>query len=143
MHAITCFEQVAKITEKREGLVLKAQAGALKALGLARVAEISGDVAVLNSAEKAFRSTLVNVSVARDPESWALLQLNLARLLLTRLGITRKDRGERAGARAALSSALDVLSERRLRGLGRSASKTLDLLEAAMQNQGDSKLTQS
>jgi hypothetical protein len=90
-------------------------------------------VAVLNSAERALRSTLVSVSVARDPESWALLQLNLARLLLARLDITRKDRGERAGARAALSSALDVLSERNLRAMGRSASRTLDLVGAAMQ----------
>jgi len=106
------------------------------ALCLGRAAEISGDVAVLNSAERAFRSTLVSVSVARDPESWALLQLNLARLLLARLDITRKDRGERAGARAALSSALDVLSERNLRALGRSASSTLDLVGAAMQDGG-------
>jgi tetratricopeptide (TPR) repeat protein len=131
--AIACFDQVEKITQNREGLVMRAQAAAQRALCLARTAEISGDVAVLNSAERALRSTLVSVSVARDPESWALLQLNLARLLLARLDITRKDRGERAGARAALSSALDVLSERNLRAMGRSASWTLDLVGAAMQ----------
>ena len=136
--AIACFEQAGKITEKREGLVLKAQAAAHRALCLARAAEISGDVAVLNSAERAFRSTLGSVSVARDPESWALLQLNLARLLLARLDITRKDRGERAGARAALSSALDVVSERRLRTLGRSATKALDLVSEAMEERGGS-----
>lgn len=134
--AIDSFEHVAKITERRDGLVLKAQAAAQRALCLARAAEISGDAAVLNFAEKAFRSTLASASVARDPESWALLQLNLARLLLARLDITRQDRGERAGARAALSSALDVLSDRRIRSLGRAASKTLDLVDSAMQIRG-------
>jgi hypothetical protein len=72
--------------------------------------------------------------VVRDRESWALLQLNLARLLLARLEITRKDRGERAGARAALSSALDVLSDHGLRSLGRSAVRTLELVDSAMRD---------
>lgn len=135
--AIDAFDRVLKITGRRDGLVLKAKAAAHRALCLARAAELSGDVAVLNSAEKAFRAELANAGIVRDRESWALLQLNLARLLLARLDITRKDRGERAGARAALSSALDVLSERSLRALGQSASRTLDLVDSAMQDAPD------
>ncbi|MFM8755164.1 MAG: hypothetical protein ACKODL_10855 [Phenylobacterium sp.] len=132
--ALSGYDQVLKITGNREGLVLKSQAETQRALCLARSAEISGDVAVLNSAEKALRSTLANASVVRDPESWSLLQLNLARLLLARLDITRQDRGERTGARAALNSALDVLPEQKLRALGRSAAWTLDLVDAAMRD---------
>lgn len=132
--ALSGYDQVLKITGNREGLVLKSQAETQRALCLARSAEISGDVAVLNSAEKALRSTLANASVVRDPESWSLLQLNLARLLLARLDITRQDRGERTGARAALNSALDVLPEQKLRALGRSAAWTLDLVGAAMRD---------
>jgi hypothetical protein len=63
-----------------------------------------------------------------------LLQLNLARLLLARLDITRQDRGERTGARAALTSALDVLPEQSLRALGRPAAWTLDLVDAAIRD---------
>ncbi|MFM1960993.1 MAG: hypothetical protein RL588_2510 [Pseudomonadota bacterium] len=137
--AIDSFDHTLKITARRDGLVLRAKAAAHRALCLARAAEISGDVAVLNSAEKAFRSELANASVVRDRESWALLQLNLARLLLARLEITRKDRGERAGARAALSSALDVLSDHGLRSLGRSAARTLELVDSAMRDTADIK----
>lgn len=135
--AIDSFDHTLKMTARRDGLVLRAKAAAHRALCLARAAEISGDVAVLNSAEKAFRSELANASVVRDRESWALLQLNLARLLLARLEITRKDRGERAGARAALSSALDVLSDDGLRSLGRSAARTLELVDSAMRDTAD------
>ena len=132
--AIRAFDRALSITSRRDGLVLRAKAAAHRALCLARAAEISGDVAVLNSAEKAFRKELANGLVVRDRESWALLQLNLARLLLARLEITRKDRGERAGARAALSSALDVLSDQGLRSLGRSAVRTLELVDSAMRD---------
>ena len=137
--ALDAFDNVLKIAGRRDGLVLKAKASAHRALCLARMAEISGDVAVLNSAEKAFRTELASASVVRDRESWALLQLNLARLLLARLDITRKDRGERAGARAALSSALDLLSDHGLKALGRSAAKTLELVDSAMRDTADFK----
>jgi tetratricopeptide (TPR) repeat protein len=132
--AISAFDRALSITSRRDGLVLRAKAAAHRALCMARAAEISGDVAVLNSAERAFRKELANGLVVRDRESWALLQLNLARLLLARLEITRKDRGERAGARAALSSALDVLSDQGLRSLGRSAVRTLELVDSAMRD---------
>lgn len=132
--ALSGYDQVLKITSNREGLVLKSQAETQRALCLARSAEISGDVAVLNSAERALRTTLANASVVRDPESWSLLQLNLARLLLARLDITRQDRGERTGARAALASALDVLPKQKLRALGRSAASTLELVDAAIRD---------
>jgi hypothetical protein len=137
--AIDAFDRVLRITSKRDGLVLKARAAAHRALCLARAAEISGDVAVLHSAERAFRLELANASVIRDRDSWGLMQLNLARLLLARLEITRKDRGERSGARAALVSALDALSEAGLRGLGRSAARTLELVDLSMRDTAELK----
>lgn len=135
--AIDSFDRALKIMAKRDGLFLRGRAAAHRALCLARAAEISGDVAILNSAEKAYRSELSNEWIVRDREAWALLQLNLARLLLARLEITRKDRGERAGARSALSSALDVLSEQGLRALGRSAANTLKLVDSAVEGNAE------
>ena len=90
----------------------------------------------LNSAEKAVRQELANPITQGNPEAWARLQLFLARLLLARLEITRRDRGERAGARAALASALDTLSEEGLRALGRTARQTLELVVSAMSDTG-------
>lgn len=139
--AIDAFGRVLQITSRRDGLLLRGRAAAHRAVCLARAAEISGDVAVLNSTEKAFRLELASLSSVRDREAWALIQLNLARLLLSRLEVTRKDRGERAGARTALSSALDVLPDHDLWALGKSAARTLELMDAAMRETGDLKAT--
>jgi hypothetical protein len=130
--ALTAFDRAAAVIARREGLVLRAEIGSRRAVCLARIAEISGDVNALNSAEKALRQELANPWTVRTPHSWARLQLFLARLLLARLEITRRDRGERAGARAALSSAVDTLSEDGLRALGRSARQTLERVSVAM-----------
>jgi hypothetical protein len=130
--ALTAFDRAAGVIAQREGLVLRAEIGSRRAVCLARVAEISGDVNALKSAEKALKQELANPWTVRNPHSWARLQLFLARLLLARLEITRRDRGERAGARSALSSAVDALSEDGLRALGRSARQTLERVSTAM-----------
>jgi len=137
--AIDSFGRALQVVSRRDGLLLRGRAAAHRVVCLARAAEISGDVAVLNSTEKAFRLELASLSAVRDREAWALVQLNLARLLLARLEITRKDRGERTGARAALSSALDVLPDQGLRGLGKSAARTLELVDSAMRETADLK----
>ena len=130
--ALTAFDRAAGVIAQREGLVLRAEIGSRRAVCLARIAEISCDVNALKSAEKALKQELANPLTVRNPHSWARLQLFLARLLLARLEITRRDRGERAGARSALSSAVDALSEDGLRALGRSARQTLERVSTAM-----------
>ena len=134
--ALTAFERAGAVIARREGLMLRAEVASRRAVCLARIAEISGDVNGLNSAEKALRQELANPITQGNPEAWARLQLFLARLLLARLEITRRDRGERAGARAALASALDTLSEDGLRALGRTARQTLELVASAMSDTG-------
>lgn len=132
--AIAAYERARNIVGRREGLVLRARIASRRAVCIARAAEISGDLAAMNSAEKALRNELANIAVLKDRESWARVQLFLARLLLARLDISRKDRGERAGARSALSAAQDLLPESALTGLGRSAAQTLALVETALRD---------
>jgi hypothetical protein len=117
-------------------VLLRGVIGSRRAVCLARIAEISGDVNALKSAEKALRQELANPWTVRNPQSWARLQLFLARLLLARLEITRRDRGERAGARSALAAAVDTLTEDGLAALGRSARQTLERVNSAMSEPG-------
>ena len=126
--AVTCYDRAAVVFKTVPALALGAVAASNRALCLARSAELSGDLTVLDAAETAFRVELSSFSAGRDPTAWALLQVNLARLYEARLEITGQDRGERAAAATALSAALDVFGEQGLRSLSVVASDALERL---------------
>ena len=126
--AVTCYDRAQVVLKDLPALALRAFAASNRALCLARSAELSGDLAVLDAAEAAFRIELTNLSAGREPTAWALLQVNLARLYEARMEITGRDRGERAAAATALSAALDVFSEQGLRSLSLLATEALDRL---------------
>lgn len=129
--AVTCYDRAALVLREIPTLALRAVAASNRALCLARSAELSGDLNVLDAAETAFRIELTAMSPGRDPTAWALLQVNLARLYEARLDITGRDRGERAAAAHALNAALDVFAEQGLRSLSIIASDALDRLSHA------------
>jgi hypothetical protein len=126
--AVTCYDRAVVVLKTAPALALRAVAASNRALCLARSAELSGDLTVLDAAETAFRLELGEISANRDPVGWALLQVNLARLYESRLEITGRDRGERAAAATALSAALEVFVEQGLRSLSLVASDALDRL---------------
>lgn len=129
--AVTCYDRAAHVLKKAPSLSLRAFGASNRALCLARSAELSGDLTVLDAAESAFKIELGAISAKRDPSAWALLQVNLARLYEARIDITGKDRGERAAAAMALNAALDVFGELGLRSLSVVATDALERLATA------------
>ena len=79
---------------------------------------------------------LAKLSPRKDPVGWALAQLHLARLYESRLGLSGRDRGERAAAMLALDTALDVFGEHGLRSLSVMALDALERLRHAEQQPG-------
>lgn len=129
--AVTCYDRAAHVLKKAPGLSLRAFGASNRALCLARSAELSGDLTVLDAAEAAFKIELGAISAKREPAAWALLQVNLARLYEARMDITGKDRGERASAAVALNAALDVFGELGLRSLSVIAADALERLSGS------------
>lgn len=123
--AVTCYDRAAYVLKNAPALSLRAFGASNRALCLARSAELSGDLTVLDAAESAFKIELTAIAAKRDPAAWALLQVNLARLYEARMDITGLDRGERASAAMALNAALDVFGEMGLRSLSLIASDAL------------------
>jgi hypothetical protein len=105
---------------------LSAHIAGARAVCLARCAELTGDLAVLDAAEAAFRAELTNRSAPADPVAWAICQTNLARLYEARADLTGKDNGQRAAAAMALAAAFDVFAEEGMRSL---SDMTLTALE--------------
>jgi len=132
--AVTCYDRAAHVLKSAPGLSLRAFGASNRALCLARSAELSGDLTVLDAAEAAFKIELATISARRDPAAWALLQVNLARLYEARVDITGQDRGERAKAAMALNGALDVFAELGLRSLSIVAADALERLAGATTN---------
>ncbi|HEY8617117.1 hypothetical protein [Phenylobacterium sp.] len=128
--AVTCYDRAALVLKDAVTLPLRGQAAGARAVCLARSAELTGDLAVLDAAEAAMKIELAAARPGRDPVGWALAQLNLARLYEARLDITRRDRGERAAAVTALDAALEVFSEHGLRSLAVAAQEALDRVRA-------------
>ena len=124
--AATCYDRAAVALRHAPALSLRAVVASNRAICLVRSAELTGDLAVLDAAEAAFRMELTDQPGRRDPAAWALLQVNLARLYEARMEITGRDNGERAAAATALSTALDVFNEEGLRSL---ALMTIEALE--------------
>jgi tetratricopeptide (TPR) repeat protein len=126
--AVTCYDRANLVLKEAPATPLRGLAAGARAMCLARSAEITGDLAVLDSAEAAMKIELTAMQPRRDPVAWALVQLHLARLYEARVDITGKDRGERAAAVTALEVALDVFAEQGLRSLTVVASEALERL---------------
>jgi hypothetical protein len=129
--ALACYDRAGVVLKTAPGLVLRAEIASGRGLTLTRLAELSGDVAVLNAAEATFKTELEAGPHRTDPVTWAMLQVQLGQVYVTRLQLTGKDRGERAAAALAFQSALEVFSEEGLRSLSAIASDSLERLSAA------------
>jgi hypothetical protein len=129
--ALACYDRAGLVLREAPGLVLRAEAANGRGRTLARLAELTGDVKVLDAAEAAFKAELVAGPHRQDPVAWAMLQVQLGQVYVTRLALTRRDRGERAAAALAFQAALDVFGEEGLRSLAAIAADGLERLGAA------------
>lgn len=129
--ALACYDRAGVVLREAPGLVLRAEAANGRGASLTRLAELTGDVRVLNAAEAAFKSELAAGPHRNDPVAWAMLQVQLGQVYVTRLTLRGRDRGERAAAALAFQAALDVFGEEGLRSLSAIASEGLERLAAA------------
>ena len=129
--AVMAYDRATQALKAQPALALRAVVANNRALCLARCAELTADLAVLDAAELAFKAELAAAPGARDPASWAVAQMNLARLYEARVEITGRDDGRLARAGAALACALDVFSELGLRSLTDLAAQGLQRLKQA------------
>ena len=128
--AVTCYDRANMVLKDAPATPLRGLAAGERAMCLARSAELTGDLAVLDTAEAALKIELSTLQPRRDPVAWALVQLHLARLYEARVDITGKDRGERAAGVMALDAALDVFGDHGLRSLSVMATAALERLRA-------------
>ena len=128
--AVTCYDRANLVLKDQPSIPLRGMAAGERALALARSAELTGNLAILDIAEAALKTELGELKPRRDPVAWALAQMHLARLYEARLEITGNDRGERANGLLALDAALDVFADQGLRSLSVLASDALARLKA-------------
>lgn len=128
--AIGCYDRALMVLGDKPALSERAHAIYHHAVCLARKAEITCDLRGLDEAEAALRAELAGSGASRDPVGWAVRQLNFARLYEARVGVTGRDRGERAASAVALSAALDVFGEHGLRSLADTTARRLEELRA-------------
>jgi hypothetical protein len=126
--AVTCYDRANLVLKTIPAMPLRGVAASARAACLARHAELTGDLAVLDVAEAGMKIELHALQARRDPVGWAVAQLHLARLYEARLDLTGKDRGQRAAAIVALEAALDVFADEGLRTLSVMASDALERL---------------
>ncbi|MDB5420014.1 MAG: hypothetical protein JWP50_3433 [Phenylobacterium sp.] len=138
--AVTCYDRANQVLKALTGSPLRGLAAGARALCLARQAELTGDLAVLDAAEAAMKIELSTLQARRDPVGWALSQLHLARLYEARMDITGQDGGRRAAAVTALDAALDVFSEQGMASLSRLAADALERLAAGGRAEHDQAL---
>lgn len=129
--AVTCYDRASLVLKDLAGSPLRGLAAGARAVCLARQAEITGDLAVLDAAEVAMKTELTTLSARKDPVGWALSQLHLARIYEARMDITGQDGGRRAAAVTALDAALDVFAEQGLASLSRLAADALERLRVS------------
>ena len=128
--ALSCYDRASLVLRDAPGLVVRAEAANGRGLALTRLAELTGDVRVLDKAEAAFKTELTAGPHRTDPVTWAMLQVQLGQVYVTRLGLTHRDRGERAAAAMAFQAAMDVFGEEGLRSLTAIAAEGLERLAA-------------
>jgi hypothetical protein len=126
--AVTCYDRANLVLKDIPAMPLRGTAASARAVCLARSAEVTGDLAVLDIAEAAMKIELAGQQARRDPIGWAVSQLHLARLYEARLDLTHRDNGERAAAVLALEAAFEVFAEEGLRSLSVMASDALERL---------------
>jgi len=129
--AVTCYDRASHILKTQPALALRAVVANNRALSLARCAELTADLAVLDAAEMAFKAELAGTPGARDPAAWAVTQMNLARLYEARVEITGRDDGRLDRAATALASAFDIFAELGLRSLTDLAAQGLQRVKQA------------
>ena len=128
--SLSCYDRAALVLRDAPGLVVRAEGANGRGLALTRLAELTGDVKVLDRAEAAFKTELAAGPHRTDPVTWAMLQVQLGQVYVTRLGLTHRDRGERAAAAMAFQAAMDVFGEEGLRSLTAIAADGLERLAA-------------
>lgn len=126
--AVTCYDRANLVLKDIPAMPLRGIAASARAVCLARSAEVTGDLAVLDIAEAAMKIELAGQQARRDPVGWAVSQLHLARLYEARLDLTHRDNGERAAAVLALEAAFEVFADEGLRSLSVMASDALERL---------------
>lgn len=109
---------------------LRATIASNRAACVARRAERQGDLKALTRAEKAFKAELSTTKPNTDPVTWAVLQVNLARVYEAQAGL-EGGFAAREAAVYAYETALDVFSERGMRTLSASAAAGLERVRAA------------
>jgi hypothetical protein len=126
-HALSCYERALWITRRQPTLLLRAGLIRNRANCLARRAELSADLGVLDDTIDELRMGLGRLAPAADPVGWASAQVDLAQLYIARLELIGAD-ADRAAAGVALSTAVDVFGEHGLRSLTEQAVASLDRL---------------
>ncbi|WP_269713955.1 hypothetical protein [Caulobacter sp. NIBR2454] len=132
--AVTAFDRALSLLKNAPTLPLRAAAANNRAVCLARCAELTGDLTVLDVAEAGLRIELVGGTPRKDPLAWAVTQMNLARLYEARAEITGRDDGRLAAAATALAGAFDVFAEHGCRSMTDMAAQGLERLRAARTN---------
>lgn len=131
--AIACYDRANGVLKDAMGLTLRGLARGARAVCLARAAEVSGDIAVLDAAEAALKQELARLTPKRDPVGWALSQMHLARIYETRLDLNGGRGAERAAAVLALDCAFEVFAEHGMRSLSLVAHEALERVRAPSQ----------
>ena len=126
--ALRCYDRALFGLGRETALALHACVAAGRANCLGRLAELTGDLAVLDAAEAAMLTDLTARAPTTDPVAWALTQLGLARLYELRVEITGRGDHRLANAAMAYDAALDVFSEQGLRSLCDLAAQGLERL---------------
>jgi hypothetical protein len=129
--AVTCYDRANLVLREVPAMPLRGVAARARAACLARLAELTGDLAVLDAAELAMKTELATQPARRDPVGWAVAQLHLASLYAARLELSGQDGGRRAAAVLALEAARDVFAEEGLATLTNLASDALARLRIA------------
>ncbi|NBB15291.1 hypothetical protein GVN21_07975 [Caulobacter sp. SLTY] len=123
--ALRCYDRAHFGLRNQTALSLQAAVAAGRANCLGRLAELTGDLAVLDAAEAALRTELT-AQGAGDPTAWAMRQLGLARLYELRVEITGRGANRLEGAALAYDAALEVFAEQGLRSLSDLAAQGLE-----------------
>ena len=125
------FDRALLVLKRQPDLPLRAVVAHARASLIALSAQAAGDLMALDEAEAAFRCELASIDPAADAVGWAVAQLSLAEVYITRMDMLARDRGERAKAALALDAALDVFGDNGQWGLGALAAERLERLRVA------------
>jgi hypothetical protein len=126
--ALRCYDRAVIGLRDQPALALRASVANSRAACLGQLAEVTGDVAVLDAAEAALRTELMQMNSTRDPVAWAMAQLSLGRLYELRVEITGRGDARLPSAAMAYDAALEVFGEHGLRSLADLASRGLERL---------------